>query len=141
MLVIDRASLMTQRLGTTKSHRRFKAEKASQTSSDEFEAYGSTDHALSNLHILVDGDLATCDRRLTASLHYGTDRQGRISVRAIWYRDKLRVRGWLAIDPKRLVGERGFDFANYLHQPRSRRSDPPGSDRAGPLRAAPGGRV
>ena len=53
-------------------------------------AYGSTDHALSNLHIVVDGDLATCDSRLTASLHFGGERDGRISVRAIWYRDKLR---------------------------------------------------
>ena len=26
-------------------------------------------------------------------------------------------RGWLAIDPKRLVGERGFDFANVLRNP------------------------
>jgi streptomycin 6-kinase len=27
------------------------------------------------------------------------------------------VRGWLAIDPKRLVGERGFDFANIFTNP------------------------
>jgi streptomycin 6-kinase len=26
-------------------------------------------------------------------------------------------RGWLAIDPKRLLGERGFDFANILRNP------------------------
>jgi streptomycin 6-kinase len=26
-------------------------------------------------------------------------------------------RGWLAIDPKRLLGERGFDFANVLRNP------------------------
>ena len=26
-------------------------------------------------------------------------------------------RGWLAIDPKRLHGERGFDFANILRDP------------------------
>ncbi|GEO17496.1 hypothetical protein MAE02_51920 [Microvirga aerophila] len=26
-------------------------------------------------------------------------------------------RGWLAIDPKRLVGERGFDFANIFTNP------------------------
>ena len=57
------------------------------------EAYGSTDHALSNLHIDVDGDLATCDSRLTASLHFGAERDGTISVRAIWYRDKLRRSG------------------------------------------------
>jgi ketosteroid isomerase-like protein len=52
---------------------------------------GSTDHALSNLHIKVSGDLATCNSRLTASLHYPGSRGGaRIAVRAIWYRDKLR---------------------------------------------------
>ena len=27
------------------------------------------------------------------------------------------ARGWLAIDPKRLIGERGFDFANILRNP------------------------
>jgi streptomycin 6-kinase len=27
------------------------------------------------------------------------------------------ARGWLAIDPKRLVGKRGFDFANLLINP------------------------
>ena len=27
------------------------------------------------------------------------------------------ARGWLAIDPKRLVGERGFDFANIFTSP------------------------
>jgi ketosteroid isomerase-like protein len=32
--------------------------------------YGATDHALSNLHIVLDGDVATCDSRLTASLLY-----------------------------------------------------------------------
>jgi ketosteroid isomerase-like protein len=53
--------------------------------------YGSTDHALSNLHIVVGGDLATCDSRLTASLlHPGSGRIPHIAVRAIWYRDKLR---------------------------------------------------
>jgi ketosteroid isomerase-like protein len=53
--------------------------------------YGSTDHALSNLHIVVDGNLATCDSRLTASLHQlGIGESSRIAVRAIWYRDKLR---------------------------------------------------
>jgi len=29
----------------------------------------------------------------------------------------FEVRGWLAIDPKRLVGERGFDFANIFTNP------------------------
>jgi ketosteroid isomerase-like protein len=56
-------------------------------------AYGSTDHALSNLHIELNGDEATCDSRLTASLHFGTEGEGTISVRAIWYRDKLRRSG------------------------------------------------
>ena len=50
------------------------------------------------------------------------------------------VRGWLAIDPKRLVGERGFDFANIFTNPDLADPTPPGSDRAGPLCAAPGGR-
>jgi streptomycin 6-kinase len=27
------------------------------------------------------------------------------------------ARGWLAIDPKRLIGERGFDFANIFTNP------------------------
>jgi len=27
------------------------------------------------------------------------------------------ARGWLAIDPKGLIGERGFDFANIFHNP------------------------
>jgi ketosteroid isomerase-like protein len=60
--------------------------------------YGATDHALSNLHIDIDGDLADCDSRLTASLIYGAeDGKNRIAVRAIWYRDKLRRVGdrWL----------------------------------------------
>ena len=52
--------------------------------------YGATDHALSNLHIVVNGELATCDSRLTASLPYEEGAERRISVRAIWYRDKLR---------------------------------------------------
>src|SRR6266567_6685349 len=53
--------------------------------------YGSTDHALSNLHIVVTGDLAACDSRLTASLlHPGGNGNPRIAVRAIWYQDKLR---------------------------------------------------
>jgi ketosteroid isomerase-like protein len=54
--------------------------------------YGATDHALSNLHIAMDGDnSAVCDSRLTASLHYEVESgEKRIAVRAIWYRDKLR---------------------------------------------------
>src|SRR5438132_7735080 len=46
--------------------------------------YGPTDHALSNLHIVVAGDFATCDSRLTASLlHSGNEGSPRIAVRAI----------------------------------------------------------
>lgn len=52
--------------------------------------YGATDHALSNLHIVLNGDIATCDSRLTASLLYGQSSEGRVAVRAIWYRDRLR---------------------------------------------------
>ncbi len=52
--------------------------------------YGATDHALSNLHIVLNGDLATCDSRLTASLLYVEGTENRVAVRAIWYRDKLR---------------------------------------------------
>lgn len=59
--------------------------------------YGATDHALSNLHIVLDGDVATCDSRLTASLLYEEGSAHRVAVRAIWYRDKLRREGgrWL----------------------------------------------
>ena len=60
--------------------------------------YGATDHALSNLHMTVKADLATCDSRLTASLLYvGNEKSPRIAVRALWYRDKLRRSGnrWL----------------------------------------------
>jgi len=52
--------------------------------------YGATDHALSNLHIVLNGDVATCDSRLTASLLYGQSSESRVAVRAIWYRDRLR---------------------------------------------------
>jgi streptomycin 6-kinase len=34
-------------------------------------------------------------------------------------------RGWLAIDPKALIGERGFDFANLFCNPDMAISDPP----------------
>ncbi len=34
-------------------------------------------------------------------------------------------RGWLAIDPKALIGERGFDFANLFCNPDMAKSDPP----------------
>lgn len=29
----------------------------------------------------------------------------------------FRARGWLALDPKQLVGERGVDFANIFTNP------------------------
>jgi ketosteroid isomerase-like protein len=59
--------------------------------------YGATDHALSNLHIVLYGEVATCDSRLTASLLYEDGGEHRVAVRAIWYRDKLRYEGdrWL----------------------------------------------
>jgi ketosteroid isomerase-like protein len=62
--------------------------------------YGATDHALSNLHIVLDGDFATCDSRLTASLLHVEGAERRVSVRAIWYRDKLRREGdrWLIFE-------------------------------------------
>ena len=65
--------------------------------------YGATDHALSNLHIAIDGDAsAVCDSRLTASLLYGVESgEKRIAVRAIWYRDKLR-----RMDDRWLIYER-----------------------------------
>jgi len=52
--------------------------------------YGATDHALSNLHIVLNGDVATCDSRLTASLLYRQSSENHVAVRAIWYRDRLR---------------------------------------------------
>jgi streptomycin 6-kinase len=36
------------------------------------------------------------------------------------------ARGWLAIDPKGLVGERGFDYANLFRNPYLRRATEPG---------------
>jgi streptomycin 6-kinase len=44
---------------------------------------------------------------------------------------KFSSRGWLAIDPKGLVGERGFDYANIFCKPRQR-----DRDHARPLSAA-----
>lgn len=35
-------------------------------------------------------------------------------------------RGWLAVDPKGLVGERGFDFANVFHNPDGETATAPG---------------
>jgi len=45
----------------------------------------------------LDGDFATCDSRLTASLLYIEGNEHQVAVRAIWYRDKLRREGdrWL----------------------------------------------
>lgn len=62
--------------------------------------YGATDHALSNLHIEINGDLASCDSRVTASLLLDVDGAQRISVRAIRYRDKLRraTDRWLIVE-------------------------------------------
>lgn len=62
--------------------------------------YGATDHCLSNLHIKIDGEVATCDSRLTASLLHQGDGEPRIIVRAIWYRDRLRREGdrWLIFE-------------------------------------------
>ena len=67
---------------------------------DRVGRYGPTDHALSNLHIVLSGDVATCDSRLTASLLHGHDSEQRVAVRAIWYRDKLRRKGdrWLIFE-------------------------------------------
>lgn len=41
------------------------------------------------------------------------------------------ARGWLAIAPKRLAGERGFDIANIFCNSRPRRPDPAGGNSAG----------
>ncbi len=62
--------------------------------------YGATVHALGNLHIEVQDNSATCDSRVTASLLHEQDGERRISVRAIWYRDKLRREGerWLIVE-------------------------------------------
>jgi len=59
--------------------------------------YGATDHALLNLRIAVDGDTATVESRLTASLLCVEGAERRVSVRAIWYQDRLRREGdrWL----------------------------------------------
>lgn len=52
--------------------------------------YLGTQHALSNLHVEIDGDSATCSSRVNASLLYEKDGERRIAVRAIVYRDMLR---------------------------------------------------
>lgn len=59
--------------------------------------YLGTDHALSNLHIVVDHNSAICVSRVTASLLYAAGEERRVAVRAIRYRDKLRREGgrWL----------------------------------------------
>lgn len=60
-------------------------------------AYNATDHALSNVQIVVDGDHAEAHSRVIATLHQGPEGVGRVQVRAIDYRDKLRKTdaGWL----------------------------------------------
>lgn len=52
--------------------------------------YEATHHALGNLRIVVDGDFAVCNSRVTASLLYATGGERRIAVRAIQYQDRLR---------------------------------------------------
>lgn len=56
-------------------------------------SYLGSEHALSNLHIEVEGDDARCDSRVTASLLYESQGERRIAVRAIRYSDKLRREG------------------------------------------------
>jgi ketosteroid isomerase-like protein len=80
--------------------------------------YGPTDHALGNLRIEVNGELATCDSRLTASLLYlGEDGQTRIAVRAIWCRDKLRRVGdrWVIYE-RRHGPQWQYDVASHALQ-------------------------
>ncbi|HEX2211426.1 MAG TPA: aminoglycoside phosphotransferase family protein, partial [Longimicrobium sp.] len=50
------------------------------------------------------------------------------------------ARGWLAIDPKGLVGERGFDFANLFCNPDLETATSPGrlARQAGVVAAAAG---
>lgn len=52
--------------------------------------YLATQHALANLHIGMEGGLARCDSRVTASLLHEVDGERRIAVRAIRYSDTLR---------------------------------------------------
>ena len=56
-----------------------------------------TNHALSNLHIEAEGGNVRCDSRVMATLHWGESGLGRVSARAIRYRDELvEVEGiWL----------------------------------------------
>jgi streptomycin 6-kinase len=48
------------------------------------------------------------------------------------------ARGWLAIDPKRLIGERGFDFANLLRNPDMSEPNPLRAVQTVPVATAPG---
>lgn len=55
--------------------------------------YLGTDHALSHLHLEIEGDRALCDSQVTASLLYEAAGKRRIAVRCIHYRDRLRRDG------------------------------------------------
>lgn len=57
------------------------------------ETYASTNHALSNLHIVVEGDHATSDSHVIATLHLGDHLTGRVLVRSIRYQDTLQRDG------------------------------------------------
>ncbi|WP_319423551.1 nuclear transport factor 2 family protein [Pleurocapsa sp. FMAR1] len=61
------------------------------------QVYSGTNHALSNFHVDLEGELARCDSHVMATLHWGENGQGRVSVRAIRYRDEMvEVEGiWL----------------------------------------------
>ena len=61
------------------------------------QAYSGTNHALSNFHVDLEGAIAYCDSRVMATLHWGESGKGRVSARAIRYRDELiEVNGvWL----------------------------------------------
>jgi len=56
-------------------------------------SFSGTEHALSNLHIEIDGDRATCESRVSASLLHEAHGERRLAVRAIRYRDELRREG------------------------------------------------
>ena len=52
-------------------------------------AASGTNHALSNLRVELDGDVARSDSRVMATLHWGEPGRGRVTARAIRYRDEL----------------------------------------------------
>lgn len=61
------------------------------------QTYSGTNHALSNFHVALEGELVRCDSHVMATLHWGENGKGRVSARAIRYRDELvEVNGvWL----------------------------------------------